>query len=92
MTLRAPIRWERRMNDDLFGWRGSHIIAMIFRPMGAATTDQRSWKITGVHMKWVAKGQGEAPSETAARRAADRAWDKWCEETGLRDDGTGERL
>lgn len=45
--------------------------------------DEHVWQVSGVYMKWIAKGYGESKTFEAARRALTRAWRKWCERAGL---------
>jgi hypothetical protein len=40
------------------------------------------WYISAVHMKWVAKGEGESKDVQSAKRALARAWNSWLKAFG----------
>lgn len=44
-----------------------------------------AWYISAVHMKWIAKGEGESKDVPSAKRALARAWSSWLGAFGLKE-------
>lgn len=78
-----PLRWERFNSDGFLAYSGKTQIGMI----ACREDGTHAWEITGVHMKWIAKGYGDARSLDGAKAAVSRGWRTWLRRAGLTDGG-----
>lgn len=82
------LRWERLdAYEAEWAYCGNLVIGMIGTRSRVISEDGRLscwYRIDGVYMKHIARGYGEVRSVTAARKAVERAWEKWLKLTGLR--------
>ena len=73
------LRWEEQKQGGWYAYSGCIIVGMVVTQYDGNI----NWKVDAVHMKWVAKGYGDAKSIEAAKRALSRAWSKWLAKAGL---------
>jgi len=75
----VTLRWEEQKEGSWFAYSGDILAGMVVTQYDGNI----HWKIDAVHMKWTAKGYGDAPSIMAAKRALARAWAIWLQRAGL---------
>lgn len=76
------LRWEKEASPEAAtAYSGDAIIGSIVHQ----SVGERLWvyTVTGVNVKWVAKGHGFVKSRASARRAVERAWATWLEHAAL---------
>lgn len=67
------LRWETAPLNSTRAFSGAIIVGFVTQ----CTDGSFAWQITAVHMRYVAKGSGEAVSLAAGKRALARAWEIW---------------
>lgn len=82
---RGALRWIKQEvgGDAYFAFSGEIIVGLVGRrDDGMFVYDAAN----AVHMRFSAKGQGEVANLRAAKKAVERAWERWLERAGLRQD------
>jgi len=76
----VKLRWDR-FGDGELAMLGDVQIAMI-TPLAS---DPATWaySVSGVALKWIAKGHGHVRGKASAKRSVERAWSAWLERAGL---------
>lgn len=73
------LRWEKQHGNSWFAYSGQLVIGMVVgRDDGTV-----GYTVTGVHVKWIAKGYGDVSSIAYGKRAVNLAWRKWIKAAGL---------
>lgn len=76
------LTWERNENGRFYTAKLNDRIVGSVIDRGPGDV---AWYVSAVHMKWVAKGDGESKSVPAAKRALARAWKSWLDAFGLKE-------
>lgn len=79
------LRWERQ-SGNWQAYSGQIVVALIgILPSGEGEAPGKRWwySLYAVQIAWVARGNGEAPSEHRAKAAVEEAWAAWLEHCGL---------
>jgi hypothetical protein len=73
------LRWEKQRDGTWFAYSGRLTIGMVVDRMDGTI----GYTVTGIHVKWIAKGYGDVSSIASGKRAVDRAWRQWLEAAGF---------
>ncbi len=79
------LRWEKQPPQDAaWGYAGELIVAMVVKVNAGQHAGKWVWHLDGVRSVYGWKHRGHRATRSAGQRAADAAWNRWCEAAGLK--------